>query len=96
MKRILFLFVNILLSVFYANSQNPQWINYTNGDQISSIAYEGEYIWIGTYNGGLIKLDKVNGCTTFYNRANSGLPNNRIRSIAIDQFGNKWIGTWLS
>jgi hypothetical protein len=88
MKKFYFLYFALLLA-FSGYAQNPHWMNYTNGDHISSIAYEGEYLWIGTYNGGLVKLDKANGSTTFYNRANSGLPNNRIRSIAIDQFGNK-------
>jgi len=42
--------------------------------------------------GGLIKFDDTNW--TIYNRSNSGLPNNTVTSIAIDNLGNKWIGTW--
>ncbi len=40
-----------------------------------------------------IKLDKTTGSMTFYNKANSGLPDNYVRAIAIDRQGNKWIGT---
>jgi len=29
-----------------------------------------------------------------YNSGNSGLPNNFVSSVAIDNSGNKWIGTW--
>jgi len=28
-----------------------------------------------------------------YNTDNSGLPHDRVRSLAIDEQGNKWIGT---
>jgi ligand-binding sensor domain-containing protein len=49
--------------------------------------------WIGTYFGGLAKLD---GATwTVYNTANSGLPSNDVSSIAIDGGGKKWIGTYF-
>ena len=41
---------------------------------------------------GLIKFD---GTTwTVYDTTNSGLPDNNITSIAIDNNGNKWIGTY--
>ena len=29
-----------------------------------------------------------------YNTSNSGLPDNFVRSIAVDPQGNKWIGTY--
>jgi len=59
---------------------------------ISSLAEEDNFIWVGT-NFGLVKLDKTTGIPTFYNKSNSGLPNNSINSIAIDGSGLKWIGT---
>ena len=31
---------------------------------------------------------------TFYNRSNSGLPDNRVIALAVDSAGNKWIGTF--
>ena len=73
-------------------AQNTEWINYTNGDNVNALAENGEYIWAGT-NGGLVKIDKTSGEIAFYNRANSGLPHNQVNSIAIDDSGNKWIGT---
>ena len=30
---------------------------------------------------------------TFYNRSNSGLPDNRVIALAVDSTENKWIGT---
>jgi ligand-binding sensor domain-containing protein len=40
---------------------------------------------------GLLKFDGVNW--TVYNTSNSGLPGNYVQAIAIDEGGNKWIGT---
>ncbi len=72
-------------------SQNPEWINYTNGQIVFSLADEGNHLWVGTI-GGLVKLDKSTGQMQFFNSAN-GLPDNWVNAIAIDQQGNKWIGT---
>jgi ligand-binding sensor domain-containing protein len=41
--------------------------------------------------GGLAKFDGMSW--TIYNRSNSGLPSNTVYAIAIDEQGNKWIGT---
>ena len=94
MKKFLFL----LLSIWFGLgstvlSQNPEWINYTNGQIVNSIVNEGDYIWVGT-TGGLVKLNKETGESTFYNNSNSGLPGNYVLSLAIDGSGNMWIGTW--
>ncbi len=51
-------------------------------------------IWVGT-TGGLVKIDNTSDSTTFFNKANSGLPADRIFSIAIDDRTNMWIGTWM-
>ena len=40
---------------------------------------------------GLVKFDDTSW--TVYNTSNSGLPENYISAVAIDQMGNKWIGT---
>jgi ligand-binding sensor domain-containing protein len=76
----------------FGRAQNPQWLNYTNGDQVNVIVEEGNYIWAGTA-GGLVKLNKTTGIPTFFNKANSGLPGNHVRSMVIDENGVKWIGT---
>jgi len=91
-REILLLPFFILLAFNFSFSQNPEWINYTAGNYIFSLAIEGDYIWIGT-TGGLVKLNMLTGEKVNYNRGNSGLPNNYVRVIAIDSQGNKWIGT---
>jgi len=67
-------------------------VEFTNGNRINAIAEEGNTMWIGT-GGGLVSIDKTTGAPTFYNRANSGLPDNIVTSIVIDGSGTKWIGT---
>ncbi len=73
-------------------SQDREWINYTNGDEINCIEMEGDLVWIGT-GGGLVKYDRSSESTVFYDRSNSGIPSNGVYSITIDESGNKWIGT---
>ncbi len=64
-------------------AQNPQWLNYTNGDNINALAEDGNNMWVGTSNGGLVKLDKITGIPTFYNKTNSGLTDNIVLAITI-------------
>ncbi|MBC8422412.1 MAG: S8 family serine peptidase, partial [Chloroflexi bacterium] len=68
------------------------WINYTSGANVTALADDGNYLWVGSY-GGLTRLDKTTGDMTHYNSANSGLPDNMVGSIARDGNGDWWIGT---
>jgi hypothetical protein len=47
--------------------------------------------WVAVYNGGIAKFDGSNW--TIYNTSNSGLPDNKIWSIAVDHNNVVWIGT---
>ena len=90
--RSIILFILILQLSSNGYSQLPEWINYTSGNEVIALASEGNDIWIGT-TGGLVKLNKITSEVTFYNKANSGLPDNSVSAIALDSVGNKWIGT---
>ncbi len=86
-----------LILLFISNfslSQTKEWIVYTSGNYISSLAEEGNYLWVGTRGGGLVKLDKTTGEFIVYDKLNSGLPDNDVYGIAVDGQGNKWIGTY--
>jgi ligand-binding sensor domain-containing protein len=86
-------FISLIFVLIVINpslSQTQEWIVYTNGKYIHCLADEGEYLWVGTDGGGLIKLNKLTGEFILFN---SGLPSNRVYAIAIDKQGNKWIGT---
>jgi len=88
-----FIFIILISTISIVNAQNPQWINYTKSNSVYAFAEEGENMWVGT-DRGLVKLDKITGNTTCYDRANSGLPHDVVNSIAIDNNGMKWIGTY--
>ncbi|MCB2220255.1 MAG: T9SS type A sorting domain-containing protein [Bacteroidetes bacterium] len=94
MKKIITIIITVHCSLFtvHSSAQDPQWINYTNGDYIKTLAVDGNMIWVGT-NGGLVAHNKITGVQEFYNRANSGLPTNNITAIAIEENGTTWIGT---
>ncbi|MBW6461346.1 MAG: hypothetical protein K0B08_12310 [Bacteroidales bacterium] len=93
MKKLFLIFIAIISHVIIIYAQNPQWIQYTNGDEVWELEVENNILWIGTL-GGLVEYDLVNTNTTFYNNANSGLPHNWVQEITIDANGTKWIGTW--
>ena len=89
-------FIIVLICIFLctksAFAQTPEWINYNDPIYPTSIVDDGNYVWIGTY-GGLIRFDKFSETMTYYNKANGGLPENRVLSIAIDSSKNVWVGT---
>src|SRR6187402_793925 len=91
MNKIIIFLLAILLTNDL-NAQFPYWKNYSNGIEVQALAKEGNYIWVGT-SGGLIRIDKVTGNETIYTKENSGIPSVNVRAIAIDNVGNKWIGT---
>jgi hypothetical protein len=74
--------------------QNNTWKNYSTSTMINEIAYHGTDTWIAT-DGGVAQYNTITGETNFYNRANSELPFNNITSIAIDQNGSRWLGTYV-
>ena len=76
----------ILSPATIAKTDNPEWLNFTSKASIYAICDVGEYIWIG--GTGLTKIHKTTGTMLYYNKANSGLPNNRILALAYDTDGN--------
>ena len=79
--------ISLILILFIVSincyAHNPEWINYTNGDQVNALAIQGDYIWAGI-SGELVKINRYSGETKFYNKANFELPNNYVRSIFIN------------
>ncbi|MFO7447313.1 MAG: two-component regulator propeller domain-containing protein [Ignavibacteriaceae bacterium] len=86
-----YIYIGLFL-FFNCYAQNPEWINLTNGDKVFDIISSGNYLWIGT-DGGLVSLDKTTDKLTFFNRGNANLPDNHIRTLAMDSSGFLWIGT---
>jgi len=70
-----------------------RWRYFLLRKNVRAIAFEKNYVWAGSEDSGLAKIDRVSEKITFYNSSNSGLPTNTISTIAVDERGNKWIGT---
>lgn len=83
----------ILLISISVHAQNPEWINYYGrSPEVFTVAVDGNYIWAGGERG-LMRVNTLNDERIFYDKLNSGLPNNFVRSLSVDASGNKWIGT---
>jgi ligand-binding sensor domain-containing protein len=96
LKNKLFFLLSFYFCLFSSKnmlSQNPQWINYTNGDEIYALADDGDYLWVGT-RVGLVKIDKISQETSFYDKWSSGLSNNQIDQLTVDKSGNLWMVTY--
>jgi ligand-binding sensor domain-containing protein len=85
--------VFVLIVINPSPSQTQEWIGFTSGKNIRCLADEGQYLWVGTVGGGLVKLNKSTGEFIVYDKWNSKLPDNFVFAIAIDGQGNKWVGT---
>ena len=92
MKKMLII---LLLTTIQLYAQKDEWMNLTCGSKIFSIVNKDNIIWIGT-DGGLAKLDKTTEQITFYNHANTKIPDNHILSLALDNSGNLWMGSQYS
>jgi len=68
------------------------WVNYTSSIRATDIDIENENIWISTF-GGLVKYNKKNGDKSFYNRANSNLPDNYLTGIFCTENGDVWVSS---
>ncbi len=51
------------------------------------------YLWIGTVNSGLNRLDPATGQVARYTRQDHGLPSDRIAGILVDERGYIWAST---
>lgn len=86
-----------LYTVDFALRDTSLWVTFDKSHKLPTDFINCVYVdqhdtkWIGTNDQGLIKFDGINA--TVYNTKNSGLPENCIKSIVSDQYGNLWIGT---
>lgn len=82
---------NILRAIKY--SANESDYKALNNDFIFSLFDDGVgNLWIGTYGGGLNKLNILSGKAEHYSE-NEGLPNNVVYSVIPDNKGNLWLST---
>lgn len=76
---------------FHDHSAGP---NAVPGMRINAIVNEGdEFLWVGGYVSGLTRKDLRTGEVKVFGME-SGLNDDRIRSLLFDSRGVLWIGTW--
>ena len=73
-------------------AQQSEWVIYPDMKTITDIAQEGDFLWI-TSTGGVAKLNRHTLESTLLTKANAGLPDHNIWTIAIQPDGKKWFGT---
>ena len=90
--RSFFYFLSFLFFPFFLNAQSQKWINYVNDHIINDIAFEDNYLWVGT-QGGLVRIDRETEERQLYLPANSGMQGFGVESIYVSPDGVKWLGS---
>lgn len=92
--RLILLVLLTALSVNIVHAEDI-WQQFNSSNDINTMAWDrvdSDILWIGT-NGGLIRYNVVTGGITLFNTVNSGLPSNRINTIAVADNNDIWVGT---
>ena len=81
---------------FHYDPQNPVGLQ---SNTVKAIAIDGNYVWIGTLEGGLYKLNTANDSFVWDNYTNqkgneNSLSDNKIISLFKDHSGDLWVGTY--
>ena len=61
-------------------------------DDVWAMARQGDAVWLGTYDGGLTRVD-ADGAMRRFTADHDGLPADTVLSLATDTRGTLWIGT---
>lgn len=85
---ILFYFLTILIDT---GGQENKWSNFSYFDAVWDITEDNSNLWVGT-TGGLVKIEKSSKTFHYYNKANSPLKFNSIRSLYCDSKSRLWVG----
>ena len=85
----IFLFWISITTLF--SQAHSSWLNYSFSQRVTDICLDNINVWVAT-QGGLVKYNKSNGQKTYYNRANSNLPDNNLLSLCIDKDKSIWVG----
>lgn len=72
----------------YRIATHPQ----LGSDDVWALARQGDVVWVGTYEGGLTRIDAKGGMQR-YTQAGDGLPSDTVLSLAVDATGVLWVGT---
>lgn len=82
---------DILQTAFAPNGGDNAWVLYTDGEDVQDVAFQGDNVWIAT-GGGLVKFNRSDSSTLFFNKGNSGIPSHNLKVLTTDLWGNPWLG----
>lgn len=69
----------------------PGWTSYTNGNFVSAVARQGDYLWAGG-SGGLVRWNLKDGSYVQFGMAD-GLASNRVNDVLVDDQQAVWVAT---
>ncbi len=84
----------ILLGTNCIIAQNSEWMTVLPMNEISVMKATEDYLWFGSKNEGLGRLNFESGKIDYYNNSNSLLYSNNISAIVEDGNSNVWIGVY--
>lgn len=70
------------------------WTLFTNGNYIQDVLKDGDYLWICTQGGGLVKYNLLDGSFVTFNSDNSDMPHTDVDVIIKSSSGYYYVGTW--
>ena len=74
--------------VHFRKDRHPE----LGSDDVWAMARQGDAIWLGTYDGGLTRID-ADGSMRRFTAAVHGLPSDIVLSLAVDAGNRLWVGT---
>ena len=83
----------LLIGLAALPAQTGEWEIFRSPEQVNDYLDMGDYFWLAT-NNGVSRLQKDDLSSEFWSIENSDLPSGHIQSIAVDQAGTAWIGTY--
>jgi len=76
---------------FRHRDDDPQSLS--NDDVMTIYREPSGIVWVGTFGGGLNRLDPATGKTERFTTSNSGLPNDAVLGVLPDADGHLWLST---
>jgi ligand-binding sensor domain-containing protein len=89
---LLFLAIHLLFHLDSKAQSSSQWIHLIKPGYVSEIKEDSSFIWVSTFDFGLIKINKQSDQVEYINKANSDLPFNEIHTFHLSDSGKIYIG----
>lgn len=82
----------VALATVAAYAQLTDWQNISSKNFVMKIIHDGNFLYVGTKGGGIVKIDKQSGQQTVLKRADGSMTGNSITDMTLHD-GELWVGT---